>query len=147
METLKNIAAIVGLVLSVISLITISTKGGRAAIKSIFKKNTKDIVETNTKQSQDIENINKTLTEIQTTLGAVKEVSIQQCRDTIKDIYYRYCHVGKIPLYERKTVDQTYKIYTEKFHENTYAKTLHDEIIKWEIIVQEQKDLIEGEEA
>ena len=41
METIKNIAAIIGCILSLISLITLCTKGGRAFIKSIFESNTK----------------------------------------------------------------------------------------------------------
>ena len=47
MEVLKDVAAIIGLVLSVITLLTLCTKGGRSAIKSIFKRETKDIVEEN----------------------------------------------------------------------------------------------------
>lgn len=147
METMKDIAAIIGLVLSVISLITLSTKAGRAGIKSIFKKQTKEIVDTNLKQSKDIAEIKKTLAQIQETLRDVEEVSIQQCRDTIKEIYYKYCRTKQIPLYERKTVDRTYQIYSERFHQNTYAQTMHDEIIKWEIIIQDPKDMFEDKEA
>ena len=143
METLKNIAAIVGLILSVISLITISTKAGRAGIKSIFKKHTKDIVDANSQQTKDIEDIKESLSKIQSTLGAVQQVSIQQCRDTIKDIYYKYCHQGHIPLYERKTADLTYKIYTDEFHQNTYAKILYNEIVKWEIDPPSPQDINE----
>ncbi len=145
MEIVKDIAAIIGLVLSIISLITLSTKGGRAAIKSMFKRNTKEIVEDNARQTKDIEEIKEILNGIQETLGAVKEVSMQQCRDTIKEIYYKYCRIEEIPLYERKTADFSYAIYDKKFHGNTYAKTLYDEIIKWKIVVQEVPNMVDGE--
>ena len=45
MEYVKDVAAVIGLVLSVIALISACTRGGRAAIKRIFSKNTSTIVE------------------------------------------------------------------------------------------------------
>lgn len=70
----------------------------------------------------------------------IEEVSMQQCRNTIKNIYYKYYKTKKIPLYERKTVDKTYKIYSEVFHGNSYAALLYKEICKWEIEPSETDD-------
>ena len=36
-------------------------------------------------------------------------------------------------MYERKTADNAYKIYTEKFKGNSYAGLLYNEITKWDI--------------
>lgn len=143
METIKNIAAIIGCILSVISLITLCSKGGRAFIKNLFKKNTEDIVQENEQQSRDIEEIKGTLNKLAKDFDAMKEVSIQECRNTIKNIYYKYEKERKIPLYERKTADKTYEIYHDKFHENTYAALLYQEICKWEIDTLSYKDLEE----
>lgn len=143
METIKNIAAIIGCILSVVSLITLCSKGGRAFIKNLFKKNTEDIVQENEQQSRDIEEIKGTLNKLAKDFDAMKEVSIQECRNTIKNIYYKYEKERKIPLYERKTADKTYEIYHGKFHENTYAALLYQEICKWEIDTLSYKDLEE----
>ena len=145
METIKNIAAIVGCILSLISLITLCTKGGRAFIKSIFESNTKELVEENGQQSRDIEEIKETLNGLAADVKNVRAVSIQQCRDVLKNIYYKYQAEKKIPLYERKTADKTFEIYHERFHENTYAALLYGEICKWEIDTISYQDLEENE--
>lgn len=134
MVIVKDIAAAIGLVLSVISLLTFCTKSGRALISSIITKNTKDIVDTNQRQNKDIELIKEILNIIQFELSGVREISIQQCRNYIKNIYYRYCEVKQIPLFERKSVDYTYDIYKNYFNGNSYAALLYNEICKWEVV-------------
>ena len=96
METIKNIAAIIGCILSVISLITICTKTGRKLIKSFFQKNAADLYKENKQQSSDIEEIKNTLGLLLKRSEAQDEVLKQNCRNVIKDIYYRYCKAKKI---------------------------------------------------
>jgi len=141
MEIIKNIAAIIGCILSLISLITICSKGGRAAIKKFFSSNTKDLVEENEKQANDIHDIKESLKTLNEDFGSVRDVLEQQCRNTIKNIYYKYQHDKKIPLYERKTVDKTWDIYHNRFHQNSYVGLLYDEICKWEIDVLSYQNL------
>lgn len=143
MEVIKDIAAIIGLVLSIISLITICSKGGRRFIRSIFQKNTKDILDENKRQSQDIEDIKRNVEELLKKSKGHDEVSRQQCRDTLKNIYYKYQKDKKIPLYERKTADRTYEIYTKILDGNSYAQLLYNEICKWEIDTLSYQNLIE----
>lgn len=145
METIKNIAAIIGCILSTISLITLCTKGGRAFIHSFFKRNTKEIQDENERQTSDIQQIKKTLDLMLSKFAGLEEVSMQQCRDTIKTIYYKYHKDKRIPLYERKTADRTYQIYTTIFHGNSYASLLYKEICKWEIDTISYQDLIDEE--
>ena len=145
METIKNIAAIIGCILSTISLITLCTKGGRAFIHSFFKRNTKEIQDENERQTSDIQQIKKTLDLMLNKFAGLEEVSMQQCRDTIKTIYYKYHKDKRIPLYERKTADRTYQIYTTIFHGNSYAALLYKEICKWEIDTISYQDLIDEE--
>ncbi len=140
-ETVKNIAAIIGCILSVISLFTLCTKGGRAFVKSVFKKNTESIVKENEQQANDISEIKKSLAELVVGFEGLREVAIQDCRNIIKTIYYKYQEKEKIPLYERKTAVKTYEIYHDLFHENTYITLLYDEICKWEIDNTSFKDL------
>ena len=133
MEIVKDIAAIIGCILSVISLLTICSKAGRDFIKGVFSKNTKDLHDENAQQSADIKEIKDTLDIIVDKLDAHEDVAKQQCRNIIKNIYYIYQAEKKIPLYERKTADATYAIYRERFDGNSYAKLLYTEICKWEI--------------
>lgn len=145
METIKNIAAIIGCILSTISLITLCTKGGRAFVHGFFKRNTKEIQDENERQTSDIQQIKKTLDLMLSKFAGLEEVSMQQCRDTIKTIYYKYHKDKRIPLYERKTADRTYEIYTTIFHGNSYAALLYKEICKWEIDTISYQDLIDEE--
>lgn len=145
METIKNIAAIIGCILSTISLITLCTKGGRAFVHGFFKRNTKEIQDENERQTSDIQQIKKTLDLMLSKFAGLEEVSMQQCRDTIKTIYYKYHKDKRIPLYERKTADRTYQIYTTIFHGNSYAALLYKEICKWEIDTISYRDLIDEE--
>lgn len=71
MEIVKDVAAIIGLVLSIITLLTLCSKGGRAAIKSIFKKETKDIVNENKQQTQDIAAIKKDVEALLVKIGVI----------------------------------------------------------------------------
>ena len=145
METIKNVAAIIGCILSSISLITLCTKGGRAFVHGFFKRNTKEIQDENERQTSDIQQIKKTLDLMLSKFAGLEEVSMQQCRDTIKTIYYKYHKDKRIPLYERKTADRTYQIYTTIFHGNSYASLLYKEICKWEIDTISYQDLIDEE--
>lgn len=133
METVKDIAALVGLVLSIITLITVFTKCGNTFIKSIFKKNTQKITDENCQQKEDIEEIKELIGKLSTDLDLVKDGVRQQLRDIIKNIYYKYHTEKRIPIYERKTVDVTYLLYSEGFHSNSYISLLYQEICKWSI--------------
>lgn len=143
MEIVKNIAAILGAILSVISLITICTKAGRDFIKGFFQKNTKELADANDTQDKDIKEIKETLKDVLAITSTLRLVAVQQCRDTLKNIYYKYQAEKKIPLYERKTADKTYAIYHDKFQENTYATLLYNEITKWKIDTLSYQDISE----
>ena len=115
MEIVKDIAAIIGCLLSIISLVTICTKKGRMIIRNFVLKNTEDIQKENQRQADDIEAIKDMIEELSVRFDefgerfdSVEENARQQCRNTIKHIYYRYQSSQKIPLYERKTADKTY---------------------------------------
>ena len=143
METIKNIAAVVGCILSVISLITLCSKGGRNFIKSLFKKQAKELYDENKQQSSDIKEIKDTVSLLLQRTDIQDEVLKQNCRNVIKDIYYKYYKTKKIPLYERKTADREYEIYNKIYHGNSYASLLYGEICKWEIDTISYQDLNE----
>ncbi len=133
METVKDIAVIISLILSTITLITIFAKGGKTFIKNIFAKNTQEITDVNYQQNKDIEEIKGLVEKLSVDLDLVKDGVKQQLRNIIKNIYYKYRMEKRIPIYERKTVDVTYLLYREGFHSNSYINLLYQEICKWEI--------------
>jgi len=141
MEIIKNIAAIIGCILSVASFITLCTKGGRKFIGKVIKMNTKELEEMNRQQNNTINDIKESLDNLSNKIeslcnqvGILEGISSQQCRDVIKNIYYKYHVTKKIPLYERKTIDKTYANYQRcSDGKNTYATLLYNEICKWEI--------------
>lgn len=143
METVKDIAATIGLILSIISLITVFTKGGRTFVKSIFKKNTQEINDTNCQQNEDIEEIKQLIEKLSIDLDLVKDGVKQQLRNIIKNIYYKYRIEKRIPIYERKTADATYLLYSEGFHSNSYISLLYQEICKWDIDNTLERDIDE----
>ena len=143
MEVIKNIAAIVGCLVSIITLLSICSKTGRAFITGLFKRNTMTLHEENMQQTKDIKEIRETLNQMMIKFGGLEEVSMQQCRNTIKNVYYRYYKTKKVPLYERKTVDKTYRIYRDVFHGNSYASLLYNEICKWEVEPSENDEIME----
>lgn len=143
MEVIRNIAAIVGCIISIITLLSICSKTGRAFITGLFRRNTLSLHEENAQQSKDIKEIQDTLNQMMIKFGGLEEVSMQQCRNTIKNVYYKYYKTKKVPLYERKTVDKTYRIYREVFHGNSYASLLYNEICKWEVEPSESDEIME----
>lgn len=143
MDIVKDIASIFGCLISLITLITLCSKGGRSFIKGLFARNTKELQEENKQQFEDIKEIKETLNQVLLKMGGLEEISMQQCRNIIKNIYYKYNTEKKIPLYERKTADKTYEIYTQVFHGNSYAALLYQEICKWEIDSSDEKNLVD----
>lgn len=148
MEFIKNVSAIVGMVLAVINLLVFFTKGGRTIVLKAVKKINKEGEERNTQQDNKIEELHEKYEglhelyeDMSLQLECIMEFSKQSLRDTIKCIYYKYCQEKKIPLYERKTADYAYKLYTDKFNGNTYAGLLYKEICKWEIIPEVFEDM------
>lgn len=143
MEVIKNIAAIVGCLVSIITFLSICSKTGRTFITGLFKRNTMSLHEENMQQTKDIKEIQDTLNQMMIKFRGLEEVSMQQCRNTIKNVYYRYYKTKKVPLYERKTVDKTYRIYRDVFHGNSYASLLYNEICKWEVEPGESDEIME----
>lgn len=129
----KNVSVVAGAALSLVSLLSLSTRGGRAFITNLFSRNTRCLREETERLVRDTEEIKGVLGLLLEKFEGLEEVSRQQCRNTIKNIYYRYQKEKRIPLYERKTVDRVYEIYSKKFSGNSYASLLYNEICKWEI--------------
>lgn len=157
-EVVKNIGSLLGLFLSITSVVGVVAKFQNKRYKELFdehskemrknvEKQTEEIRKNDKKQTEEITEIKNTLNNLETKFdnletkvdGLEKRSDVDEdfnaeiCRNVIKDIYYKYNKTQKIPLYERKMADSLYKIYSEQFHQNSYGQLLYQEICKWEI--------------
>lgn len=139
-EVIKNLGALVGLFLSMMSAIGVITKMQNKHFKKLFDEHSAEIKKNDEKQTKEIEEIKEALKKLDEKVedldqrfAQVQNFCAEDCRNAIKTIYYQYNTAKKIPLYERKMADSLYKIYNEQFHRNSYGKLLYEEICKWEI--------------
>ena len=139
-EVVKDIGSLLGLFLSITSVVGIVAKFQNKHYKRLFDEHSEEIRKNDKKQTEEIAEIKDTLNNLATKVDGlekrfdfVEDFNAEICRNAIKDIYYKYNKTQKIPLYERKMADSLYKIYSEQFHQNSYGQLLYQEICKWEI--------------
>lgn len=139
-EVVKDIGSLLGLFLSITSVVGIVAKFQNKHYKRLFDEHSEEIRKNDKKQTEEITEIKDTLNNLATKVDGlekssdvVEDFNAEICRNAIKDIYYKYNKTQKIPLYERKMADSLYKIYSEQFHQNSYGQLLYQEICKWEI--------------
>ncbi len=139
-DVVKDIGSLLGVILSVVSVIGIVTKFQNKHFKKLFDQHSEEIRKSDEKQTKEITEIKGTLDNLTTKIDSLQErfdvvedFNAEICRNSIKNIYYQYNKIQKIPLYERKMADSLYKIYSEQFHQNSYGRLLYQEICKWEI--------------
>ena len=139
-EVVKDIGSLLGLFLSITSVVGVVAKFQNKHYKRLFDEHSEEIRKNDEKQTEEIAEIKNTLNNLATKVDGLEKRSdvdedfnAEICRNAIKDIYYKYNKTQKIPLYERKMADSLYKIYSEQFHQNSYGQLLYQEICKWEI--------------
>lgn len=133
MEIVRDIASIVGMLSGIFALWGLLSQKGQQFLGKILDKHTSSIVETDEMQSEQIKEILDILITVNERLEVNEAVARQECRDKLKDIYYKYCNKKVVPLFDRKTADAIYALYTEKLNGNSYATLLYQQIISWEI--------------
>jgi hypothetical protein len=74
------------------------------------------------------------------------EFTRAQCKNIIKNIFYRYEHSRKLPLYEKKTLMTIRELYINRLGGNSYASLLLEEMDKWEIDYDKEHRVEMGEE-
>lgn len=139
-EVVKDIGSLLGLFLSITSVVGVVAKFQNKHYKRLFDEHSEEIRKNDKKQTEEITEIKNTLNnlatkvdDLQKRFDIVEDFNTEICRNTIKNIYYQYNKTQKIPLYERKMADSLYKMYSEQFHQNSYGQLLYQEICKWEI--------------
>ena len=144
MQIVKDVASVIGLIISCITLLTLFSTNGKKFLASIFQKYNKE-------QDNDIQQLKSLLEkvdakldkhieddlQIKTSLGDTVHVLIeftrQQCRDIVKDMFYKYYDTKVLPLYEHKTLIYIEDIYINRLNGNSYASELINEMKTWQI--------------
>jgi len=142
MEVVKDIAAVLGVILSAASILALVSKTARASIAKVFRKyGEADKVEANTDMIAEI----KTLLEkhieedkgFKESIVENNEINLEftrtQCRNIIKNIFYRYNDTRVLPLYEKKTLMSIEELYVKRLHGNSFASLLLDEMREWDV--------------
>lgn len=134
-EFIKDIAAVLGCVLSAAGVITLFSKKARE-----FVKKTVHVDESSANVQEIKDMLNKHIAddgifkqEIRQANEIALEYTKNDCRNTIKDIFYKYKDEKILPLYEKKTLMNIEELYINKLHCNSFAKYLLEEMREWEI--------------
>lgn len=128
METVKNIAAILGAILSLSAVITLCCKPIKLYIASALKKyqsEQDDKIKQNT--------LKATLKRIENKLDATVVYTTEACRGEIKNMFYKYIDNKTLPYYEKMHMLQIEDIYVNKLQKNHYTKGLIEEMKTWSV--------------
>lgn len=128
METVKNIAAILGAILSLSAVITLCCKPIKLYIANALKKyqnEQDDKVQQNT--------LKATLKRIENKLDATVAYTTEACRGEIKNMFYKYIENKTLPYYEKMHMLQIEDIYVNKLQKNHYTKGLIEEMKTWPV--------------
>ena len=128
METIKNVAAILGAILSLSAVITLFCKPIKAYIAKILDKH---ISEQDDKIKQNT--LKATLKRIENKLDATVAYTTEACRGEIKNMFYRYMDSKTLPYYEKMHMLQIEDIYVNKLQKNHYTKGLIEEMKTWSV--------------
>lgn len=128
MEIVKNIAAILGAILSLSAVITLCCKPIKLYIANALKKyqsEQDDKIKQNT--------LKATLKRIENKLDATVAYTTEACRGEIKNMFYRYMDNKTLPYYEKMHMLQIEDIYVNKLQKNHYTKGLIEEMKTWSV--------------
>ena len=128
METVKNIAAILGAILSLSAVITLCCKPIKLYIASALKKyqsEQDDKIKQNTLKAM--------LKRIENKLDATVAYTTEACRGEIKNMFYKYIDNKTLPYYEKMHMLQIEDIYVNKLQKNHYTKGLIEEMKTWSV--------------
>lgn len=149
MEIVRDLAAVLGLVLTIASVIVLCSKTVKNLLASVFKKygNDNELIEIKKALNDISENLmthieeNKVFKEeIKASNDISLEFTMTQCRSLIKNMYYKYFDAKKLPLYEYKTLLTLEDLYVNRCNGNSFAQNLIIQMKKWEIDIQDQDE-------
>lgn len=143
METIKNIATVVGCIMSCAALVTLLCKPIREKFTDFVQRTSKQSeMETQLAEIKELlnersRNAKEFQERVEQTLAITTDFTESQCRTTLKEIFYKYKDTRVLPLYEKKTLLDVEELYLERMHKNHWGKTLIDEMNTWEVDVSD----------
>ena len=146
METIKNIAAILGAILSLASVITLFCRPIKAWLAQYLSKYKKEQADNErTQQIQDtLARLEKSIEDIKEANDITVDYTREQIRGLIKEMFYEYYDEKVLPLYEHKWLLKLEDLYIRRLHGNSFASELIAEMKKWPVDyskVREGEDL------
>lgn len=131
METIKNVAAILGAILSLGAVITLCSNTAKGYIAKALAKY---------KKEQDDESVHATLKRLEQKIDDIKldnditvDFTREQIRGIIKNMFYTHYDQKMLPLYEHKWLLKLEELYIDRLHSNSFAKELIKEMKKWPV--------------
>lgn len=139
MDIVRDAAAVIGVILSAASLVTLLSKTVRRFIANLFHKyGNADEVEAKIDElksmlEQHIRDESQMHAEIAASTAINMEFTRTQCRNLIKTMFYKYKDTKILPLYEKKTLLSIKELYVDRLKGNSFAALLIEEMNGWEI--------------
>lgn len=139
-ETIKDIAAVIGCILSATTLITLVIKPIRQRFigfirsKTNAPENERQISELKQMLEAHITSDAEFKQALLSDLDLQKEFAKMELRNMIKNIYYRYCEEEALPEYELKTLMLAYEMYHDRYGGNSFVTKLYGIMMEWDVI-------------
>ena len=146
MEIVKNVAAILGAILSLASVITLFCRPIKAWLAQYLSKYQKEQADNDRNQQiQDtLARLEKSIKDIKEANDITVDYTREQIRGLIKEMFYEYYDEKVLPLYEHKWLLKLEDLYIRRLHGNSFASELIAEMKKWSVDyskVREGEDL------
>ena len=134
MEIIKDIATVIGLILSAITLITLCCKPLRRKIGNVIRK-ASNMEET----SAALEEVRAMMQQMVATqevnqelMTHFQESQLSLLRDSITRLYFKYLPDKQVPAYGRKDMVNLFESY-KRLGGNSYVKTIYEEFMDWPV--------------
>lgn len=141
METMKNLAAMAGYIITLTTLFGLVCKPIRESILNKFTQTSqiKEILEALQDLNDQVKSLNEELNkQVKELRSSIIEIEAQQqddieatkcsLRNTITHLYYKYTRIGEIPALERENVSMLCKAYFA-LGGNSYVQSCYEEIM------------------
>lgn len=134
MEIVKDIGTIIGVILSIMTLLTLCCKPLRRKLGNAIRK-TSNVAQT--REALDelramMQQLMATEEEKRQALEQFRESQLSLLRDSITRLYFKYLPDKQVPSYERKDMTELFSSY-EKMGGNSYVRTIYEEFMEWSV--------------
>jgi len=136
-ELAKNVSAVLGCITACIGFIALICKPLRKIVVDFIRSKAgksdtdKQLTEIRNMLQKHMEDDVLLKQKIQDALAITTDFTERQCRNIIKNIYYRYKGDRTLPLYEKKTLLDIEELYVKRMHKNHWGQTLLNEMKTW----------------